>query len=70
MHMVDYVNKTPIYIIDHLRFWPPSPRGATKKFEIKCAFLLTQTVAGCLCRKCGLRVIQRSKVQGSSFLSS
>ncbi len=36
--------RTPIYIIDHVSFWPPSPRGATKKFEIKCAFLLTQTV--------------------------
>ncbi len=32
MHMVDYVNGPP--------------RGATKKFEIKCAFLLTQTVYG------------------------
>ncbi len=36
--------RTPIYIIDHVNFWPPSPRRATKKFEIKCAFLLTQTV--------------------------
>ncbi len=28
-----------------MNFWPPpSPRGATKKFGIKCAFLLTQTV--------------------------
>ncbi len=25
-------------------FFVASPRGATKKFEIKCAFLLTQTV--------------------------
>ncbi len=35
IHMVDYVN---------VNFWPPSPRGATKKIGIKCAFLLTQTV--------------------------
>ena len=34
---------TPIYIINHVNFWPPSPRGATKKIRIKCAFLLTQT---------------------------
>ena len=44
IHMVDYVNGSSIYIIDHVNFWPPSPRGATKKFGIKCAFLLTQTV--------------------------
>ncbi len=36
--------RTPIYIIDYVNFWPPSPRWATKKVEIKCAFLLTQTV--------------------------
>ncbi len=44
IHMVDYVNGTPIYTIDHANFWSPSPRGATKKFGIKCAFLLAQTV--------------------------
>ncbi len=44
IHLVDYVNRTPIYIIDHVNFWPPSSRGATKKIGIKCAFLLTQTV--------------------------
>ncbi len=27
-----------------MNFWPPFPVGATKKFGIKCAFLLTQTV--------------------------
>ncbi len=32
------------YIIDHVNFWSPTPRGATKKFGIKCVFLLTQTV--------------------------
>ena len=32
IHIVDYVNGG---------FWPPSSRGATKKFGIKCAFLLT-----------------------------
>ncbi len=35
--------RIPLYIIDHVNFWPPSSRGATKKFGIKCAFLLTQT---------------------------
>ena len=30
-----------IHMVD---FYPASPRGATKKFGIKCAFLLTQTV--------------------------
>ena len=35
--------RIPIYIIDYVIFWPPSPR-ATNKFGIKCAFLLTQTV--------------------------
>ena len=35
---------TSIYIIDHVNFWLPSSRGATKKIEIKCVFLLTQTV--------------------------
>ena len=32
------------YIIDHVNFSSPSPRGASKKIRIKCAFLLTQTV--------------------------
>ncbi len=36
--------RTSIYIIVHVNFCSPSPRGATKKFGIKCAFLLTQTV--------------------------
>ncbi len=27
--IVDYV--TPIYIIDHVNFWPPSPRGGARK---------------------------------------
>ncbi len=36
--------RSPIYIIDHMNFWPPFPRGATKKFRTKCAFHLTQTV--------------------------
>ena len=36
--------RAPIYIIDLVNFWPPSPRGVTKKIGIKCAFLLTQTV--------------------------
>ena len=36
--------ETFIYIIDYMNFWSPSPRAATKKFAIKCAFLLTQTV--------------------------
>ncbi len=38
--------RTSIYIIDHVNFWSHSPRGATKKNGIKCAFLLTQTVDG------------------------
>ena len=37
--------RTSIYIIDHVNFWSRSPRGATKKIAIKCAFLLTQTVS-------------------------
>ncbi len=37
-HLVDY--RTPIYIINHVDFLPPSTRGATEKFGIKCAFLL------------------------------
>ncbi len=36
IHMMDYVN----YKIDHVKFWPPFPRGATKKLGIKCAFLM------------------------------
>ncbi len=40
IHMVYYVNRTPIYIICHVNFWPSSPRGRMKKFGIKCAFLL------------------------------
>ncbi len=38
-----------MYIINHVNFWLPSPRGGTKKFGIKCAFLLTQTVVGRNC---------------------
>ena len=40
IRMMDYVIGSSIYIIDHVNFWPPSPRRATKKIEIKCAFLL------------------------------
>ena len=36
-HMVD------VYIIDYVNVWPP-PQGGHKKFGIKWAFLLTQTV--------------------------
>ena len=32
------------FLNNHVNFWPPSPRGATKKIRIKCAFLLKQTV--------------------------
>ncbi len=44
--MVDYVNgiSIKIYIIDHVNFWPPSPRGAREKNGITCAFLLIQSV--------------------------
>ena len=35
---------TPNYIIEHLNFWPRSPRGGHKKFGFKCAFLLELTV--------------------------
>ncbi len=38
------INSTPIYMIDHVNFWPPSPRGPTKKFRINYGFLLTKTV--------------------------
>ncbi len=40
IHMVDYVNGAST----HVNFLPPSTRGATKKFGVKCAFLLEQTV--------------------------
>ena len=38
--MVHYVNRTPIYIIDHVNILSPSPRGATKKLELNVCFFL------------------------------
>ncbi len=36
--------RTPKYIIDHVKFWPPSPRGATKNLELNERFFLEQTL--------------------------
>ena len=47
-----YVNwsptHAPIYTIDHVKFWRPSPRATTKKIGIKCA----QTVDVYIKQKC------------------
>ncbi len=38
IHMVDYVNRTPIYIIHHVNFWPSSPRGPQQNSEVNVCF--------------------------------
>ncbi len=58
--MVDYVNRTPNYIIYHVNLWPPPQGGPQKNLGIKCVFLLTKTMVDILFVATSPHVIAKS----------